>query len=352
MSDVYQMMGPTGLDHYEVNWEALSIIPAPGRPAKSLLIPGFIDVHVHGGYGIDFMTASKAEMEVLCRKLEASGYEGFLPTTVTATPDAILRAVNNLPDHPMILGFHMEGPFISPKYPGAQPPSAIALPPEGPSEWDEILDHPQLRLVTLAPEIPRALELSLRLMKRGVTVSMGHSNATYDEARRGFEFGATHTTHTYNAMSPLHHREAGMVGYALSNDAVTCELIYDRIHVSQPAAALLLRSKPKEKVIAVSDGTMACGLTAGQPLEMWGLKCIVGKGQVRLEDGTIAGSAITLYEAFKNLYEDFGPETAIRLCCLNPRLALGIHREPTVWIELDSKLKIVGRHAVAKPICS
>jgi N-acetylglucosamine-6-phosphate deacetylase len=247
----------------------------------------------------------------------------------------------------MILGFHLEGPFISPKHPGAQPPSAIAAPPVGGSEWDAVLDDPRLRIVTLAPEMPHALELSARLMKRGVIVSMGHSDATYDEARRGMEFGARHVTHTFNAMRGFHHREAGGAGYALLAAGLRTELIYDRLHVSRPAAELLIRSKGPDEVIAVSDSTLATGMAPHLETEMWGHRCVTGKGEVRLADsGALAGSAITLRHAFANLAEDFGPEAAIRACCLNPRLALGLG-EPRVWVGLDQEYSVIGRHVVA-----
>src|SRR5262249_20680542 len=144
------------------------------RPAKASLIPGFVDIHIHGAFGIDFMSASPKDLIVWCEKLSEVGYESFLATTVTANADDVLNAVGNLPDHEMLAGFHLEGPFISTAYPGAQPPSHIAQPPIGPSEWDEVLDHPKLKLVTLAPENLGAVELATRLMKRGVAVSMGH----------------------------------------------------------------------------------------------------------------------------------------------------------------------------------
>lgn len=342
MNDAYDALGPEGFGVYEIDWSG----PEPSftkvsRPPKGLLIPGFVDIHIHGAFGTDMMSASPDDMRELCRKLEASGYEGFLPTTITASAGDVAQALASLPDDPMILGFHLEGPFISPEFPGAQPPSFIASPPTGPSEWDPILDDPRLKVVTLAPEFPHALDLATRLMKRGVIVSMGHTNATFEEARRGFEFGASHTTHTYNAMRGLHHREAGTVGYALTNDSLACELIYDRLHVAPEAARLLVKCKPAEKVIAVSDSTLATGLPPGQTVKMWGLDCVIGKKQVRLaSNGALAGSAITLLDAFRNLHEDFGPEMAIRACCLNPRKALrleGIRR----WVLLDRNLSIV-----------
>lgn len=341
---VFTMLGPEGYGNYRLG-------DGPAQRvhdyAEHLLTPGFVDIHIHGAFGIDTMSASPEEFETLCRYLEREGYEGFLPTTITASTQDVTRALANLPEHPMILGFHLEGPFISPDYPGAQPPSAILAPPVGPSEWDAILDDPRLKVITLAPELPGALDLILRLSKRGVRVSLGHTNASFDEARRAFEFGAAHTTHTFNAMRPLHHREAGMVGYALSNPDLKAELIYDRLHVCREAAQLLLQTKPADHVVAVSDCTAANGLPPGTPLKMWGHDVEVGRGEVRLKaNGALAGSAITLRDAFQNLAEDFGPETAIRACCHNPRTALGLNVEPKVYLEWSREYKMVAIHRV------
>jgi N-acetylglucosamine-6-phosphate deacetylase len=171
---------------------------------------------------------------------------------------------------------------------------------------------------------------------------MGHTDATFAEARAGFEAGALHTTHTFNAMRGLHHREAGVVGYALTNDALRCELIYDRHHVTRDATELLLRSKPAGGVVAVSDSTMATGMASGERLTMWGLDVVTSPGEVRLaSNGALAGSAITLLDAFRNLAEDFGTETAIRACCLNPRQALRRLEPPAMYVVLDGRWDIV-----------
>jgi N-acetylglucosamine-6-phosphate deacetylase len=345
----YLALGPDGFGSYDVDLQQGSF-RRTDETAERLLVPGFVDVHIHGGFGIDFMSsASDADVAKLCRKLEAVGYEGLLPTTVTATPQDVKRALKNLPEDEAVLGFHLEGPFISRKYPGAQPQSAIAEIPDGPSEWDDILDDPRLRLITLAPELPGADALIRRLTARGVTVSMGHTDATFAQATASHEAGLRHATHTYNAMRPLHHREAGSVGFAMTCDGLDAELIYDRLHVSPQAAAVLVRSKPIDRVIAVSDSTMAAGLPPGQMIEMWGLECVVGQGQVRLKDGTLAGSAITLLDAFRNLYQDFGPEVAIHACSLNPRRALGLNDTPRVWVEFDQDLNLLDRHRQVRP---
>ncbi|MBS1706566.1 MAG: amidohydrolase family protein [Armatimonadetes bacterium] len=343
---IVDALGPQGFGVYEVDLHAPGMpMERVSKPPHGLLIPGFVDIHIHGAFDIDFMDASKTDMEILCKKLHADGYEGFLPTTITAPCSDILNALDNLPDDPLIWGFHLEGPFISPVFPGAQPPQHIAEPPQGPSEWDAVLNDTRLKVITLAPEMPGALELIRRLDDRGVVVSMGHTDATYDATRFGFEFGARHTTHTFNAMRGFHHREAGTVGYALTQEALRCELIYDRIHVCKESARVLIRNKPSDGIVAVSDSSRATGLPPGTEVVMWGHRCEVGKKQVRLADsGSLAGSAVTLYDCFKNLHDDFGAEVAIRACCLNPRLALGVSKPPRTYLLLDEKLDIVSRY--------
>jgi N-acetylglucosamine-6-phosphate deacetylase len=336
----YSYLGADGFGTYEVDWPTASFTRVDGQP-EALLVPGFVDIHIHGAFGIDFMSASEHEMVTLCHKLADVGYEAFLPTTITASADAVAKAISNLPDHPLIAGFHLEGPFISPEYPGAQPIEFIAVTLRMDVEWEEVLKDPRLRVITLAPEKPGALPLIERLNEAGVIVSIGHTNATFVESKEGFQSGARHATHTFNAMRPFHHREAGAAGFVLSEDDLAAELIYDRIHVSREAAALLIKSKPEDKIIAVSDSSMATGLKPGKNIQMWGHDCLVGQGEVRLKTGALAGSAITLLDAFRNLAEDFGLELAVRACCLNPRNAIRMQPEPSVYMEMDRNLQVM-----------
>ena len=343
MSKRYHFLGNEGFGTYEIDLDRQSFQRIEGS-ADSLLVPGFVDIHTHGAFGIDFMSATETEMVSLSQKLANLGYEAFLPTTVTASADDVKKALSNLPDLPMIAGFHLEGPFISPVYPGAQPKESIVDPPTTRSEWDEVLNDPRLKVITMAPERPGALDLIRRLNDRGVKVSMGHTNATYAEAEAGYLAGGSHTTHTYNAMRSLHHREPGLVGFAMGNDEIYCELIYDRLHVKRGAAEVLLRTKSNNRVVAISDSVMAAGLPAGQTIRMWKLDVVVGDREVRLTDGTLAGSGITLLDAFRNLAEDFGQETAIKLCSINPRRAIGLNAPPSRYVEFDQNLQIVQIH--------
>ncbi len=312
-------------------------------PADALLCPGFVDIHIHGALGIDTMTASPEEFVSLCDWLAEQGYERWLPTTVCCRADAALSVAERLPEHPMIAGFHLEGPFLSPKFPGAQPESEIAPPPafDDPA-WCPVFRHPKLKIVTLAPEREGALPLISALAKRGVAVSMGHTDATFDEASRGFSAGLRSATHTFNAMRGLHHREPGALGFALFEEALYAELVYDRKHVSPEAASILLKCKRPDKVIAVSDSSPATGLQEGSALTLWGNRAEVIDGRVRLVGtNTLAGSTSTLLDAFRNLGADFGLEVAISLTSMNPRRLLGIEGPPGVLLTfgLDLSLK-------------
>ncbi len=335
-----QGFGPSG-------WGAYEFEPGPSgvqavravEKADAFLIPGFVDVHIHGAFGIDFMSASTREILAWADKLADEGYENFFPTTVTASVDDVESALAHLPEnHPMIPGFHLEGPFISQVFPGAQPPQFILDAPDG--AWKTVLNDPRLRLITLAPENPGILPTIADLTARGVVVSAGHTNATFDEISSAVEQGLSHATHTYNAMRGLHHREAGTLGAVLTHDAITAELIYDRLHVSRPAAEVLLRAKPDDKVIGISDCTQAKGMPPGTTYKMWDHEVVVGQGDVRLAaNGALAGSAATLLDVFRNLAEDFGPEVATRLCSINPRSEFKLG-EARRWIYLDQNLHI------------
>jgi N-acetylglucosamine-6-phosphate deacetylase len=355
MNVLAETIGPKGYGVYRAQWYQgqLLLEPSEGQP-EVWITPGFVDIHLHGAFGIDFMDATPEQLHTLSKGLEEHGYEAFMATTVTAPPQAVLRALYNLaeyqeqaknsPSGAEILGVHVEGPFISPLYPGAQPPEFIIEPPTKNSIWDRILEHPLVKIITLAPEVPHALPLISRLRKQGVIVSMGHSNATYSEAHRAFEVGVRHTTHTFNAMRPFHHREAGLTGYALLKPEVITELIYDRIHVGYEAAKLLIQSKPQSALIAVSDSTLATGLQPGLDVTMWGHECYTKEDRVCLKhNNALAGSTLTLMNAYKNLASDFGSEIAMRMCSWNPRQALGFRKAPRLWLVFDKRLECIER---------
>lgn len=346
MNGRYRCFGPEGFGTYQVDLTQGPLFERVESSSDRLLVGGFVDLHFHGAYGLDFMTATQADLLFLADKLAKEGYDAVLPTTVTAPLDDVLAAIANLPDDPIFPGFHLEGPFISREYPGAQPTEYILDPPVGPSPWDEVFDHPKLRVVTMAAEHPLALPLVTRLMTRGVIVSQGHTSATFSEAKAGYVHGAAHMTHFFNAMRPFHHREPGIVGYGLTNRELSVEVIYDRLHVSPDAMKLLVQCKDEAAILAVSDSSAATRLPSGSEVEMWGHRATVEGKAVRLADGTLAGSTITLLDAFKNLAQDFGEELAIRACSINPRRALKLG-PPRRYLEFDQAFNLVHVHQLS-----
>lgn len=345
---IYQALGTQGVGNFRVEWEQTYPLLFPAdEKADRILIPGFVDLHFHGAFGLDFMTASREELGIILRGLVQEGYEGVYLTTVSSSVEGVLAAIERLPeDDPTALGVHLEGPFLSKAFAGAQPIDAIVDPPIDASEWDAVFDHPRLKIVTLAPERPHALPLMAKLASKRLFVNMGHSAALYDEARRGFEFGASGVAHLFNGMATLHHRNPGLLAYALQQDGLYAELIYDREHVATEVARLLFKIKPIDRILAVSDGVAAIGQPPGTKIDLWGNPAVVEKTRVERSDGRLAGSIITLRDAFKNLAEDFGLEAAIRCCCLNPRKAMGLG-EPRVWVEMDLNYRVIEIHRLS-----
>lgn len=311
-------------------------IRSSGTSAQSerYLVPGLVDAHCHGVGGLDVMDGKAAE---IAEKLRAVGVEYLCPTTVT-TPWEELRFALQACD-PAVQGFagvHLEGPFVNPAMAGAQPKEHIA-PPSARTLEEELGDLlSRVKIVTLAPELDGAQEVIGFLRGRGIAVSAGHTDATFEtlRARR-----ISRMTHFYNAMRPFHHREPGCVGYGLLGDP-ELELIYDGIHVSAQAVDLLLQSRGLDGLVAVSDGTSLSGLPDGTVANLWGHRVTKRDGAVRLDDGTLAGSAATLADVFRRIWEDFGPEVAVRSASDNPRRSLGLP-EPRLWLIVSREGDII-----------
>ncbi|MCS7300644.1 MAG: amidohydrolase family protein, partial [Fimbriimonadales bacterium] len=243
-----------------------------------------------------------------------------------------IRAAREVREHgsdgARVLGVHLEGPFINPKRAGAQPPEFIRPPSirELETELGALMD--ELRIVTLAPELDGGLELTEYLAEQGIIVSIGHTDATYEEAARAVERGARHTTHTFNAMRPFQHRDPGAAGAALTLPELTAELIWDNIHTHPAAARLLAQAKGFERVVCVSDGTTGVGMPDGYEFELWGHRAIVRDGAARMAaTGGLAGSTIAMDTCLKHCAATFGLEVASLLCAANPARALGYEGE-------------------------
>ncbi|ADL07108.1 N-acetylglucosamine-6-phosphate deacetylase [Thermosediminibacter oceani] len=302
------------------------------------LSPGFIDIHNHGSYGRDFMEATPGALETIAEFHLKNGVTGFLATVLTAPFEEMKRAIKNAagfikiqgPDkaRAKLLGIYVEGPYFSTAKRGAQPAEYIRKPDT--AELDELLrlSENSIRVVALAPEAAGAEDAISFLRERGIVAAMGHTNATYDEAKRGIDLGVTLVTHTFNGMRGFDHREPGAAGAALTDERVYCEVICDGIHLHPAAVRLILRAKGKDRIVLVSDAMMACGLSDGE-YTLAGQKVIVRNGEARLQDGTLAGSTLTLDRAVRYMVRTIGVSLceAVRMASLNPAGAIGLSQK-------------------------
>ncbi|HYY79859.1 MAG TPA: N-acetylglucosamine-6-phosphate deacetylase [Actinomycetes bacterium] len=285
--------------------------PPPGTPglqvdARGLtLLPGFVDVHVHGAVGVDVMDADPDGLRRMARFFARHGVTAWCPTTWTGSERDTLRALEAVAEvagpvdgGATVLGAHLEGPFLNPARCGAQDRSLIRV--AGPAEVERLLASGVVRLLAVAPEVEGNAWLVAAAAGRGVTVAAGHTDATYQQALRAVADGVRHVTHAFNAMRPLGHREPGMLGAALTVPELTCELIADNVHVHPAVMRLLLRAKGSEGVVLVTDAVRAAGLPDGA-YELGDRQAIKIDGAIRLGDGTLAGSVLTLDRALHNL---------------------------------------------------
>ncbi len=336
-----------------VAWESfnnkgdLRIEPPDVDARACAVLPGMIDIHIHGGGGRDLMEGTVEAVQAVARHLARHGVTGFLVTPLTGPWEAIratIRAAQQVRQHgsdgAQVLGCHLEGPFINPVRAGAQPPEYIrpASVAELERELGPLLE--EVRIVTLAPEIEGGYELTRYLANQGVIVSIGHTDARYEEVTRAIDLGARHATHCYNAMRPFQHREPGTVGAVLAHPELKAELIWDNIHTHPAAARLLVQAKGVEGVICISDGTTGVGMPDGYRFELWGHAAVVQAGAARLvENGSLAGSAIAMDACLRHCAHTFSLAAASMLCCANPARALGLEgRKGTLRPGADADL--------------
>jgi N-acetylglucosamine-6-phosphate deacetylase len=352
------LLTPRGLEHGTLTFSTFIEAVDTTSEVKNdvYILPGFIDTHVHGGGGGDTMDGSEGVHKLAGFHVQ-HGTTTLYPTTMTnpwATITQALQGVQEVmreksDDLPDIPGVHLEGPFISPKRLGAQPP--FTLEPTG-DLLDELLKFNVIRLVTLAPEIPNALEAATTFAKADVRVSIGHSAATYEQVRVCLESvrnagGTAGFTHLYNAMGGLTGREPGVVGAALSNKTSFAELILDTHHV-HPASFLAALNAKSEHLLFITDAIRAAGLPDGKT-ELGGQEVTVREGKAVLEDGTLAGSVLTLDKALRNALETgLTLEQASKLLSAVParymgledrgRLGLGFRADLVI---LDKEMKVL-----------
>lgn len=332
-------------------------------PKNYKLIPGMIDIHIHGAAGADAMDATKETLELMAQTLPKEGTTSFLATTMTDEKERIEPALqnaasymekNNLPGKAEILGVHLEGPFISPLQAGAQPIDAITQPNvELFIKWQKLANN-QIKLVTLAPEIEGALELIAYLKENGVVASAGHSDATYEQMLKGIQAGISHITHMFNGMRGLHHREPGVAGTSLLHDELTLEVITDGIHVHPSIVKLIHQLKGREGIILITDSMRAKWMEDGT-YTLGSNEVFVKNGKALLENGKLAGSTLKMVDAIHNMMEFTGCslEDITYMASQNPAKELGIFdKKGSIAVGKDADLVLLNeKNQVEMTIC-
>lgn len=311
----------------------LEDIPGPAEDLDgALVIPGLVDIHVHGCAGADFSDGDYAGLVRMARHLARRGVTSFAPASMTLPYDALDKAFHaaarlrreGLADGARLMGIQMEGPFLSREKRGSQNPAYLRLP-----DWDRFLrlyDAAEglLRVVDVAPELPGAVEFTRRASEK-CRVSVAHTAAGYDQAAAVFDAGATHLTHLFNAMSGIHHRHPGPIGAASERENVTAELICDGIHVHPSAVRMAFRLFPG-RICLISDALRCCGMADGS-YSLGGQEILLSGGVARLTGGAIAGSAADLYQ------------------CMRRAVSFGIPREQAVWAATALPARVIGRES-------
>lgn len=278
-----------------------------------LVAPGFIDAHIHGGNGYDFMSDKPGDIEAILSWLATAGVTGVYPTIATSPLEEQLAAIKALretqkrkPSGAAILGVHLEGPYISRDKRGAQPEEAIRVPNQ--EEVAQLIDTGEgaIKIVTLAPELPGALELIQYLVDQNVVVSIGHTAATYEQVIQAIDAGARRASHLFNGMTAFHHRHPGAVGAVLTRDEVYAEVILDGLHLHPAAVEVVLRSKGLSKVSLVTDAIAAAGVGDGTYTGFGNQKISVKNGIATLDGGILAGSTLRMNRAVKNAVQMLG----------------------------------------------
>ena len=310
------------------------ITPEPGESVIDLkgdfLLPGFVDVHIHAFRGYDTMRG-EYDIRNMSRELARTGTGAFCPTTMSASVQdtaGVLSDIRKVIERPegkgaRVLGAHMEAPFLSPGKAGAQMKEFFCDP-----DWDTLVrmaGHPAIvKLITMAPERNGSEAFIRKATGEGIHVSVGHTEANAAQVHSAADWGADHITHTFNAQTPLHHREPGVPGAAMTDDRYYCEMICDGKHLHDDIVRMMIRCKGSGRAVAITDAMEAAGMPDGE-YSLGGQRVLVREGAARLEDGTLAGSVLTMHQALHNLIHNYGtePEAACAMCTSTPAESIG-----------------------------
>jgi len=322
------------------------VLPEERREFVGLLCPGFIDLQINGAFGADIGPDPDA-IRILVAKLPATGVTSFLPTLISSPPELYEGFFDALEEGGVengahVLGAHLEGPFLAPDRKGAHDPAHLR--PIDLGFIRELLGSGKVKIMTLAPELPNALEAIELLLDEGAVASAGHTEATYEEVTRAVDAGLRLGTHLFNAMRPLAHREPGTVGALLTDGRVKVGIIADGVHVHEAALRLAHRAKGSEGLILVTDAMQAAGMPPGD-YELGGRKVRLEDGAVRLSDGTLAGSALTMDKAVRNAVRFLGVPLAqaVRMAAETPAAALNLDGKGKIAVGCDADFVLLAK---------
>ncbi len=326
--------------------------PTFSFPEHYHLVPGFIDVHIHGAQGCDVMDGTLTALQTISQALAAEGTTAYLATTMTAAPEKISEVMQNIAHYRQrqhdikgahLLGVHLEGPFLSPKKVGAQnAENILPLSLDYLREWQKKAGN-AIQLVTIAPELAGTGDFIRALRREKIRISIGHTDATYAEACAAIEAGCSHVTHLFNAMRGIHQREPGTVTAALLSETVTTELIVDGVHLHPAIVELAFKVKGKEKIVLVTDAMRAKCLVDGT-YDLGGQAVAVKNGIASLADGTLAGSTLKMPTAIQNFMKFTHCDLidAVRCAASNPAKLLGIEKNKgSIAVGKDADLVVL-----------
>ncbi|EJF01421.1 N-acetylglucosamine-6-phosphate deacetylase [Liquorilactobacillus mali] len=336
-SEKIEDVGP--MAQFVARGEDTEVVDLEGK----LIVPGFIDVHSHGGYSFDAMDGNADQIDEMVTDMIHEGITSYFATTMTQSHENIAKAMVGIKEaakrNRVIQGIHLEGPFISPVFKGAQPEKYIQSPDvELFDHWNKLSGH-LVRLVTFAPEHETSAKFEDYCLQNGIVPSIGHSNALREQLKHS---KASHVTHLYNAQREFKHRQPGVTGHALLEDNIYCEMIADGFHVVPDMIKLAYEIKGPERIELVTDSMRAKGMPEGVS-ELGGQKVIVKDRQARLETGNLAGSVLQFQEAFRNIiaYTGCGIKEAVLMSSVNQSREFGLTTKGTLEIGKDADLNIL-----------